>query len=804
LIVRVGFTPTRCWVVSEWSSSIRPMDSSTLAIRRLRPGLEIFRTGPRAFLLRNRATGGQLQLGAEERFLLHLLERAKSFHEISGAFEKKFRRRLPERQVLEFWEQLHGLGLTENAAKAGVSMAQPGRDDHAGQMLAAPRPLSRSDPHANLNLFFDLLIVLFGWIFHPIWIVPVVTISLMATIALFFNWDRYTGEFIYAFQVVPKLPLLIFELVQTVLLVSLARTVLSAMVCRRFGGRITKFGFKMIGYLVPTFYIEANQLQVLTNERGKWTWLGIDFWTRMTIASLGILAMSASRPYSFQALFYAGVIAPCLLGLFYHLIIFYEQSSSYWLLSYHVDDHRLRQRALAETNAWLAMRRSPEALTEDQRYWFRAFGLGFYAFRVIFDSFVWVFLGRWLITKYNEIGALLLVCGIIWAYRESIGRAIMNIEKFRWFVRTGGKWQLRWAARGTLLAAVVCLGFMPYDYEIVGECRVFPGEQRGVRTRLEDEIESVNVSEGEHVEVGTLIATLKGHKARSDVKVLEAKLAAAKANLDLYRNGYRPEDIKVAAEQVEIDKLQLDFAQKDWARTVQLDRQNWVSMKEVDQKLLNLGVARETLVSGKEVYSKYQKGYREEERRAAEADYKSVEEQLNYAREMLALTRIVSPLRGQVVTAYMKEKVGQPTKVGDLIAVISDPTKLHAEVAAADAAALTVKEGMPVNIRLFGTYGRLMTGRVRKTSPSVERYGKFGNSTIRNDPELYTEESANYHFRNPYYQMRVYVDLDEIPAGLTTEMTGYARIFIEEDVLWRALARPIAKFLQTEVWSWLP
>jgi multidrug resistance efflux pump len=779
------------------------MDSSTLNLLRFRPGLEIFRTGPREFLLRNGATGGQLQFGAEERFLLHLLERDMSLLEISEAFEKKFRRRLPERQILEFCEQLHGLGLTQSTTDASTSTA-PACDDYTEPMLAAPRPLSRLDPRANLNLFFDLLIVLFGWIFHPIWIVPVVAISLMAAIALYLNWDRYTGEFNYAFQVVPKLPLLIFELVQTILLVSLTRTILGAMVCRRFGGRVNKFGFKMIGYLVPTFYIEANQLQVLTNERGKWTWLGIDFWTRLTIASLGILAMSASRPYSFQALFWAGVIAPCLLGLFYHLIIFYEQSSSYWLLSFHVNDPRLRQRALAETNAWLALRRSPEALTDDERYWLRAFGLGFYAFRVIFDSIIWFFMGSWLITNYKQIGALVLVCGVIWAYREWLGRAIMNIEMFRWSVRTGGKWQLRWAARGALLATVICLGFMPYDYEIVGECRIFPGEQRGVRIRVEDEIASVNVSEGDHVEVGTVIGTLKGVKAESDVKVLEAKLDAAKANLDLCRNGYRPEDIKVAAQTVEIEKLQFEFAWKDWARTVPLEKRNWVSLKEMDQKQLAMDVARETLVSGKETYSKYKKGYREEEIRSAEADYKSVEEQLIYAQHTLSLTKIVSPLRGQVVTAYMQEKVGQPTQVGDLFAVISDPSKLHAEVAADDAAALAVKEGMPVNIRLYGTYGRLMTGRVRKTAPSVERYGKFGNSTIRTDPELYTEESGNFRFRNPYYQMRVYVDLNEIPDGLTTEMTGYARIFVQKDVLWRALARPVARFLQTEVWSWLP
>ncbi len=407
------------------------------------------RIGPREFVLRDRQSGARLHVGAEERYLLHLIERSPSLDAICRAFEARFHRPLAARHVLEFWEQLHHLGLTDLGPAASERAGQPGPPGAVEPLPApsAPRPLSSQDPHANLNLLFDLLVMLFGWVFHPIWLVPVVTAAGAASIALYLNWDRYAGEFTYAFQVVPKLPLLVFELVQTIVLVSFTRTVLMAMVCRRFGGRITRFGFRLLGYVVPTFYIESNLFEVLTDDRGKWTWLGIDFWTRISIGSLGILAMSASRPYSFQALFWAGLIAPCLLGLFYHIIIFYEQSSSYWLLSFYAGDYNLRPRALAETQAWLAGRTSPEALTENERYWFRAFGLGFYAYRVIVDTLIWLYLGHWLITKYERIGALILVAGIIWAYRESIRRAFMSIENFRWYVRTGGKWQLRWAAR---------------------------------------------------------------------------------------------------------------------------------------------------------------------------------------------------------------------------------------------------------------------------------------------------------------------------------------------------------------------
>src|SRR5690349_10535166 len=149
-------------------------------IPRLRPGLEIFRTGPREFLLHDPVTGAQVQLGAEERFLIHALGRAESLDEILWAFEDRFRSRLPRERLLEFLGQARRMGLTLDGDESPAAT----RDLHAPPpapkpaVADDPRPLSRADKGANLNLAFDLLVVFFGWILHPISIAPVSAMGL--------------------------------------------------------------------------------------------------------------------------------------------------------------------------------------------------------------------------------------------------------------------------------------------------------------------------------------------------------------------------------------------------------------------------------------------------------------------------------------------------------------------------------------------------------------------------------------------------------------------------------------------------
>jgi HlyD family secretion protein len=376
------------------------------------------------------------------------------------------------------------------------------------------------------------------------------------------------------------------------------------------------------------------------------------------------------------------------------------------------------------------------------------------------------------------------------------------LSLFRW----GGSVLVRWPVRLVLMAgALLAIGYIPYNYEVTGECRLIPVGQVGVRARLEDEIVAVHVGEGEQVSPGGPIVTLSGRSVRTQYLEADAELAKAEADLDMQLAGYRPEQIRVAEDKVRIATIELDEAEQQLKRGKELVPQKAQSVQELEKQQRDRDEAAEKLKAAEDELREKQLGPRDEQLRAAEADVKKAEEKLKYYKELWSLTEVRSPIGGRVVTPYLRERLGAPTKPGDLVAVVQDTSKLLVEVAADDASALDVREGAPVHVRLYGNWGRVVNGHVVRVALTSEQAGKFGNAPVRTDPEMYQEQQVNTRTKSSDYHVRVYVELDDQVPDLAPEMTGYARIVVDDsDVLWRSLARPVARFLRTDVWSWLP
>src|SRR5262249_60010206 len=89
------------------------------------------------------------------------------------------------RPVGEFVGRLRGLDLVADAGGAAPAPAVV-----PAPAEPAPAPLSAADPRARLNRFFDYLVVLFGWLLHPAWTVPVVVLAVLAVTALVRHYDR--------------------------------------------------------------------------------------------------------------------------------------------------------------------------------------------------------------------------------------------------------------------------------------------------------------------------------------------------------------------------------------------------------------------------------------------------------------------------------------------------------------------------------------------------------------------------------------------------------------------------------------
>ncbi|MBK7973416.1 MAG: HlyD family secretion protein [Deltaproteobacteria bacterium] len=175
---------------------------------------------------------------------------------------------------------------------------------------------------------------------------------------------------------------------------------------------------------------------------------------------------------------------------------------------------------------------------------------------------------------------------------------------------------------------------------------------------------------------------------------------------------------------------------------------------------------------------------------------------MRYYTSQQALLAIRSPIAGRVMTPDVKERIGQVADKGDLIAVIQDDRHLRVEVAAEEAAVPEVKEGMPVNVRLRGHNGRLVTGKVSTVIRTATPESEFDIDAYRTDREAYMQQSMKQGDES--YQVRVVVELDATQERLSPGMTGFARIVVGPDTFGRALIRPIVRYIRTEVWSWLP
>jgi multidrug resistance efflux pump len=374
-------------------------------------------------------------------------------------------------------------------------------------------------------------------------------------------------------------------------------------------------------------------------------------------------------------------------------------------------------------------------------------------------------------------------------------------SKLGYLVSRGGPWWVRWPLRILVLLGVVACGFIPYNFEIGGSCRTVAPLQRGIRAQISAEIIEVHVDEGDWVQPGDPIVTLAVRDEKAAVAIGLAQLDRAKAELDLLRNGSRPEEIVIAEQKAELWRVRLEFAQSELTRLRALDKQNAAGAAEVDDAQKSYDIARNALIAAEENAQRVRAGAREEEIRAAEAEVRRLEAQLAHNQELVSLGHITAPIAGRVVTPNIKERIGQTVKEGDLIAVVHDTSRLRAEVRAHESAAAHIKPGMCVKVRLNGLGGRLVKGSVRSISWTAMEEAGFELDRIRSDEESRLEESLS-DARDRY--VRVYVDLAPYNEDLIAGMTGNARIVVRSDRLWRALARPTLRFLRVEVWSWLP
>jgi len=780
---------------------------------RLMPQIEIVRTAPDHFLARDRRSDEYLELGADERFLLSCCNGRNTLADIAERFKARFDREISPRYLREFVEQLLQQKLVEDLdaprrradneietiATSGAS-AVATMGDSIALRLPPPEPFSNADPHGRLNHRFDLLAIVFGWLVHPFMAVPVLLLATAACFVLVRHFETLERASILLHRRFSLPEVIVIWLSASVAVLGMPTSILKGMACRVFGGIVASFRLRFHRGLIPYFECDLGESFFAMDETERWTLLSLGIWVRLAVGSLALILWTMIDPSSELSSYCLIIAGPALAGLLLRLNPL-APLDGYAMLSYYFEVPQLEDRAKHETRAWLFARVAPEALPPRTRFWFRIYGLAHEAWLVWVHVFL-IGVGGWFLTSgLGAGGAITVAVLVVWWYHSEIGGFLMSFSALRWLVRGGGRWYIRWPVRIALLAGIIALGFLPYDHEIGGDARLVPQAEVGIRAQTAGEVTELALAEGSRVDTDDVLVRLSGRRQQAEVDRTVAQLAEVQAKLDLLKAGTRPEEIEISRNRLEMAKRRLDYTSEEYKRIEALVETKTVSDAELQNALFDRDQAQEMFKSAEEELEKLNSGARLEEIKAAEAQVAQMNAALTHYNNELKLIDIRSPIAGEIVTAHLDRRRGHHVEPGDLIAIVQDDSVLRAEIAATEDAAVYIKPGQPVKIRLWGTNGELITGHVTSVSTVALDAGELNARRVRTDRENLGQSTL--HPTAAHY-IRVYAEIDRPNYPLVSDMTGYARIKIGPDNFWNALARPIVRFVRVEMWSWLP
>lgn len=761
---------------------------------KLHPDVDIARIGPQTYLVTS-PTRERFEAGAPDHFLLTLMDGEHEVDEICEGFRRQFGSDLSRRSLREFLNQLDHAGVLSSSEKpaAAVAAVAPSLPQ------APPEPLSRSDRGTTLNHCFDLMVVLFGWLLHPVWIPLVAILAAMSLTGLIVRFDVLVAEIGFAVHDLAA-PIIILAVPIKLIFIDLPRALLLGMACRKFGGRVRRFSVRLHRGLLPVAVCDVGDSPARMTGPQRWAIATAGLFAQTAIAALATICWQLARLDSPVRLVFMILAIVSWVGLVFRMNIF-APLDGYRILLELTGVPRLHDRARAEAMAWITLGTSPEALPEHQRFWFRAYGIVSMLLSSLFRAAIIVAGAWWLTTRYDGLGAVIAVFLCLVWYHRPIKDHLMQYSAVQWIVRGGGKWWIRWPIRLVVLGGIVALGFVPYSHEILGECRLIPEAQQGIRSQITDEIVEIHVATGDWVQAGQVIATLSGREILGAIKSKEAQLERARATLDLLEAGERAEDIEVAALEVKRLEVDLEYYGKQVERAERLRDVDTLSEVNRETVRREFDTTREQLAIARQRLLRAQNGSRPEEIEEARREVERIEADLEYFYGQRSLLEISSPIEGRIATAYLREREGQVAERGELIATVVDPTRMKVEIAADEAAAALVEPGMAVKVRLKGLEGRLLAGRVEQVDYVAARDRDFEAEPVRTDREVLLEQSGE---RAREFHLRVLATLEDAPDGLAPWMTGFGRIVIREETFGQALARPLIRFFRTEVWSWLP
>ncbi len=284
-------------------------------------------------------------------------------------------------------------------------------------------------------------------------------------------------------------------------------------------------------------------------------------------------------------------------------------------------------------------------------------------------------------------------------------------------IRISCRYELFAAATIILFASLIgCSG--NGDSGNVSASGVIEAVETDLSSQVAGEILALLVVEGNQVQVGDTIALID-HTAL-DLKLEQANAATelADAQLQLLLNGARSEDIERARQTVKQAETNLDIAEKDRNRMIELFDKGSVTAKQRDDATARYDVALAQFRSAKQALNKVMTIARPEEIRAAEARLGQAESARSLALKSISDCSITSPVRG--IVTDLPYDMGELVGPGSIIATVSTLDTVTLTIYVTETELGRVHYDQNATISVDAAPGRSFEGRVTYISPTAE------------------------------------------------------------------------------------
>lgn len=469
------------------------------------------------------------------------------------------------------------------------------------------------------------------------------------------------------------------------------------------------------------------------------------------------------------------------------------KGSSYFLLSAYLNEPHLRGKAYKA----LMNKLRGGVYQQSEGTILALYALAFITYAFVLVTFVTIGLGQWLMGHLNLGGSAVIIVVCLLGFL--FWRNYVNLKKFgdayertmqfeMWRKRTlidkgAAEGEVKTARpRYWTRAAVVCVFialFIPYPYEPGGNFTIFPVRRQVMSTDTPGLITEVLYDGGESVKQGAVLARLAHDDYAAQVKVYDAKILEQAAVVADLKARPKPEEVKVATQELEIARTREGFSRDKVLRLEKLFKIGAVTLEEYDsaRKEHETDVAQ---VSQKQAALDLVKaGVTAEQIAAAGAKLVSLQQERQAYADKIDRTVLRMPFDGNILTLHLKNRVNSYLDKGQAFATIESTGVVTAEIEVAESDVQYIQVNAPVRVRPSAFFEQEFEGKVSVIDRNITNQS-FGNV------------------------VKVIATIENPDGRLVTGMTGEGKIAGQTMPVWKAFTQAVIRFLRVQVWSWIP